>query len=145
MKITTGPVPAIGLLTTILAAVWMVLLASAQETTAGDFTKATAAELRDGQGQAVLRGEFTVVEEDDGEVERRAALMPTGVDPDAAGEAEVEFDTSRPAVQEIEVTGRNLDPGGSYTLLIDGQQVASVKADARGRVAAEWEIPTARR
>jgi hypothetical protein len=140
MKISTGPVPAIGLLLTALVAVYMVLLASAQQPLTGNLTNAATAEVRDAQGQVVLRGPFASAEEDDDDVERRATLAPTGIDADASGEAEVEFDRTRPTSQEVEFTARNLQPDASYTLVIDGQDVAAAKANSNGRVSGEWEV-----
>lgn len=140
MKVSYQSLPMIGLLFTMAAAVYMVVLVNAQERMAGDFTTAVTAEVRDGQGQIVLRGEFSAAAEDDDEVERRASLAPTGVDADAAGEAEVEFDKARPVSQEVEFTGRNLQPGAAYALLIDGREIGSVTADARGRASGEWQV-----
>ena len=57
----------------------------------GDFTNAATAQVRDAQGQIVLQGQFVAPVEEDGDLERRAMLAATGVDADAAGEAEVEF------------------------------------------------------
>ncbi len=83
-------IPAVGLLATFVAAVYMVVQLSGQTTApTGDFTNAAVAEVRDAQGQAVLSGQFQGSDEDDDDVERKAVLAPTGVDADAAGEAEV--------------------------------------------------------
>jgi hypothetical protein len=57
----------------------------------GDFTNAAVAEVRDSNGQVLLRGSFAPVEEADDDIERKAALEAVGADVDAAGEAEVEF------------------------------------------------------
>lgn len=75
-------IPAVGLLATFVAAVYMVVQLRAQTTSpTGDFTKATLAEVRDAQGQVILSGQFQLAEEDDDDVERKAALGPTGVVP----------------------------------------------------------------
>ena len=79
-------------------------------------------EVRDGTGQAVLRGQFTDLGD-----ERFAALGPaTELDTDAVGEAEIDAD-------EIEVSVRNLAPRARYTLAIDGIEVATMTTDAKGR------------
>ena len=109
-------------------------------TPTGDFTNAVWAEIRDAQGQILLRGQFALVEEDDDDVERQAVLEPTGIDPDARGEAEVEFDPAAPAVQEVEFEARNLEPGASYTVVIDGVDIATRLSNARGSLDVEVDI-----
>ena len=132
-------IPLAGLAVTMAVVAYMVIQLGAQAATiAGDFSNAAVAEVRDSQGQVVLRGQFVVEDEDDDDVERKAELKPTGVDADAAGEAEVEFDTDRPATtQEIEFTVRNVQPGAVFTFVIDGQDVASGTANDRGMVEVE--------
>ena len=81
-----------GILVTFAAAAYMVVQLRAQQgAPTADLTNATMAEVRDAGGQAVLRGQFTLVEEEDSDVERKAELKPTGSDTDATGEAEVEY------------------------------------------------------
>lgn len=106
----------------------------------GDFTGAVWAEVRDGQGQILLRGQFALVEEDDDDVERKAALEPIGVDPDARGEAEVEFDPVAPAVQEVEFEAHNLEPRTAYTVVIDGIVIATGLSNTRGELEVEMDI-----
>ena len=86
-----------------------------QQTTAqpADYTNAVFAEVRDAQGLIVLRGQFALADEEDDDIERKATLEPTGVDADAAGEAEVEF-----AAQEVEFAARNLQAGATFTFVI---------------------------
>ena len=84
-----------------------------------DYTKAVFAEVRDAQGLIVLRGQFALADEEDDDIERKATLEPTGIDADAAGEAEVEFAKASPAVQEIEFAARNLQAGATFTFVID--------------------------
>jgi len=108
----------------------------------GDFTKAILAEVRNAQGQVVLSGKFVVSDEEDDDIERKATLAPTGVDADAAGEAEVEIAGSgNSRRQEVEFSIKNVQPGGVLTLVIDGRVVATVTADKSGRVAYERDIP----
>jgi len=134
-------VPAVGLLATVAIAVYMVTQLSGQGTAqTADFTNAATAEVRDAQGQVVLRGQFVLADEEDDDVERKAVLKPTGVDADAAGEAEVEFTKAAPATQEIEFSVRNLQPGVVFTLVIDGTDVATATSDRRGRAEAEFDV-----
>jgi hypothetical protein len=104
----------------------------------GNFSNAAVAEVRDSQGQVILRGQFAAVEEDDDDMERKAALTPSGRDTDASGEAEVETSRETPSQQEIEFSIRNVEPGAVYTFVIDGNDVGSATADPRGR--AEFEV-----
>ena len=60
-------------------------------------------------------------------------LEPTGVDADATGEAEVEFSKDAPADQEVEFSVRNVSAGAVLTFVIDGTDVATARADRRGR------------
>jgi hypothetical protein len=76
----------------------------------------------------------------DDDIEPKAALVPpTGGE--VMGEAEVEFATEMPADQEVEFAARGLEVGATYTLVVDGREVASVVADPRGRIAIELEVP----
>ena len=139
MTNTRQMIPVAGLFAILGVAAYMVVQLDGQAgTLTGDFTNAAAAEVRDAQGQVVLNGQFQPVEEDDDDTERKAALAPTGVDADAAGEAEVEFTTTAPAEQEVEFSIRNVAPGAVYTFVIDGIEVGSATADSRGR--AELEV-----
>jgi hypothetical protein len=105
-----------------------------------DFRNAATAEIRDSTGKVVLRGMFMLVEEEDDDIERKAALAPaTGGE--VMGEAEVEFATEMPADQEVEFAARGLTAGAVYTLVVDGREVATLAADRRGRIAIEIEIP----
>jgi hypothetical protein len=141
MKDTRQWIPLAGLLATIAAAGYMVVQLNGQTAApTGDFTNAVIAEVHDGQGQVVLSGPFQVADEDDDDVERRAALAPTGIDADATGEAEVEFARNAPAEQEVEFSVGNLAPGVSLTFVIDGTTVATATTDGRGRAEVELEV-----
>jgi hypothetical protein len=135
-------VPAAGLLAAVVTVIYMVVQLSAQVTTnlAANFTNAAVAEVKDAQGQAVLQGQFVPVQEDDDDLERKAILKPTGVDADAAGEAEVEFAKAAPATQEVEFSVSGLQPGAAFTFVIDGQEVATATADRRGKAKVEIEV-----
>ncbi len=134
-------IPIAGLVGTMAISAYMVIQLSGQGTaTTGDFTNAALAEVRDAQGQVVLRGQFAVAEEEDDDIERKARLEPTGVDDDAAGEAEVELARANPVVQEVEFSVRNLQTGVAFTFVIDGTDVATATADGRGRAEVELDI-----
>jgi hypothetical protein len=140
-------IPAIGLLGMGMAVVYMVVQLSAQTTRpTADFTNAAVAEVRDAQGQVILSGQFRLVDDEDDDVERKATLAPTGIDADAAGETEVEFSKAAPTEQEVEFAVRNVAPGAVLTFVIDGTDVATATADARGRAKVELDVrmPTSR-
>ena len=136
--------PAVGLIE-IGAAASMVdasLGAQASQELTADFTRAELAEVRNPQNQVVLSGRFVISDEDDDDVERKATLAPTAVDADASGEAEVEVsgsgDTRR---QEVEFSLDNVEPKGTFTLVIDGKVITTITADDRGRAEYERVIP----
>jgi hypothetical protein len=134
-------IPAVGLAATMAAAGYMVVRLNGQAPSrTGDFTNAASAEVRDAQGQAVLRGHFAAADEDDDDIERKATLQSTGIDADAMGEAEVEFARAAPAEQEIEFSVRNLSPGTALTFVIDGVEVATATTDGRGRAEVEVDV-----
>jgi hypothetical protein len=105
-----------------------------------DFRNAVTAEIRNPLDETVLRGTFMLVEEEDDDIERKAALAATPGG-EVVGEAEVEFATEMAAVQEVEFAARNLIAGEMYTLVVDGREVATVAADPRGRIAIELNVP----
>jgi hypothetical protein len=130
-----------GLLATVVAAVYMVVQLSGQtNSSTGDFTNAAIAEVRDAQGQVILSGPFQLVEEEDDDIERKAALAPTGIDADAAGEAEIEFSKAAPADQEVEFSVRSVAAGAVLTFVIDGTEVATATADEHGRAEVEFDV-----
>jgi hypothetical protein len=131
-----------GLAATISFAIYMVVQLNGQAAPAptGNFTSAAVAEVKDAQGALVLHGQFEATDEDDDDVERKAALKPAGARPDAGGEAEVEFDKASPVTQEIELSAHGLEPGGTYTFAIDGQDLATLTADERGRAKVEIDV-----
>ena len=131
-----------GLLATMAAAVYMVVQLNAQTSApAGDFTNAAIAEVRDAQGQVLLRGSFQQADEEDDDIERKAVLAVAGADADARGEAEVEFSKNAPAKQEVEFSVRNLAPGTVLTFAIDGVDVATATADGKGQAEVELDVP----
>ena len=131
-----------GLLSTMAAAVYMVVQLNAQTSApAGDFTNAAIAEVRDAQGQVLLRGSFQQADEEDDDIERKAVLAVAGADADARGEAEVEFSKNAPAKQEVEFSVRNVAPGTVLTFAIDGVDVATATADGKGQAEVELDVP----
>lgn len=114
--------------------------AQAPAAPAADLRNAGAAEVRTADGQAVMRGDFTNVDEDDEDTERKAMLKAVDGGK-GSGDAEVEFARNQPKEQEVEFLGRGLNPGAEYTLLIDGHEVAKATANKRGRVEIEVSVP----
>jgi hypothetical protein len=107
----------------------------------GDLKNAAVAEVHDAQGQVLLRGNFVPVDADDeGEVERLAALSATAPGVTGSGEAEVEYQTDTPDVQEVELALAGMTPGVEVALVIDGARITSAKADSKGRVEVEIEV-----
>src|SRR5687768_2440636 len=115
MGTTRQWIPIGGLLALMVAAAYAVVQLNGQaQTPSVDFTNAATAQVRDAQGQIVLQGQFMPPVEEDGGLERRATLEPTGIDADAAGDAEVEFEKTNPRTQEVEFTVRNLAAGATF-------------------------------
>ena len=141
MKATSQWIPIGGLLATIAAAAYAVVQLEGQaQTPTADFTNAATAQVRDGMGQVVLQGQFMEPVEEDGGLERRATLQPTGVDADAAGEAEVEFARSGAVQQEVEFAVRNLAPDTQVTFVIDGVDIATSTTDREGEAEVELDV-----
>lgn len=105
-----------------------------------DLRNAAAAEVRESQGQTVLKGDFTSVDEDDDDTERKAVLKSVA-NTKATGNAEIEFSNKAPKEQEVEFAGRDLTPGATYVLAIDGHDVATATADKGGRLEIEVKVP----
>ena len=107
----------------------------------GDLKNAAVAEVHDAQGQVLLRGEFAPVDADDeGEIELVAPLTAVAAGLAAKGEAEVEYQTDTPAEQEVELTLSGLAQGTDIIFVIDGQRVATARADNRGRISLELAV-----
>jgi hypothetical protein len=146
MKITRQSVAVAGLLATMGAAAYMVVQVAAQSPAAvtGDFRNAAVAEIRDAQSRTVLQGQFAAAvedDEDDDDAERKAPLKPMGTEGGPSGEAEVEYaKTGTVTTQEVEFSAKGLQANAAYTFLIDGQTIATVTADGRGRAHTELEV-----
>jgi hypothetical protein len=106
-----------------------------------DLRNAAVAEMRDGQGQVILKGDFTSVDEDDDDTERKAVLKAVSANAKGSGNAEIEFAKAGAKEQEVEFAGRDLTPGASYVLAIDGHEVATATTDKSGRLEIEVKVP----
>jgi hypothetical protein len=121
---------------------------SATRYTAGpdaDFRNAVNAEVRNAQDQVVLSGTFVEADSGDEDIERKAMLTATPLDPDAFGEVEVE--SCRDAgcrSQEVEFSVANVQPGAVFRLVIGGKEFATVTTDNRGRANVERDVPLQR-
>jgi hypothetical protein len=140
MRSNSQWIPLGGLFATIVVSVYMVVQLDAQTPPTADFRNAAVVEVRNAQGQVVLEGRFAAPVEEDGGLERRATLAPTGVDADAAGEAEVEFAKTAPTEQEVEFSVKNLPAGAAFTFVVDGGEVATATTDRRGRAEVELSL-----
>jgi hypothetical protein len=110
---------------------------------AGDLSGAAAIEIRDPGGQVVLSGTFGAGDTDDdgGDVERVAELKaPSGA---ARGEAEIEISggAAGGTKQELEVDVEGLPAAATFTVVVDGQSVATITTDARGKADADLSGP----
>jgi hypothetical protein len=134
-------IPIGGLVVTVGIAGYMAAQLHAQASTPSvDFTQAATAQVRDAKGQIVLSGQFAAPVEEDGALERVAVLVPSGVDADATGEAEVEYARTTPREQEVEFSVENVEAGAALTFVIDGTVVATATADRRGRAEVELDV-----
>lgn len=108
----------------------------------GDFRNAAVAEVHGSQGQVLMRGSFAPADSDDeGEVERLAPLTAVASEfNNAKGEAEVEYQTDTPTEQEVELSLTGVPAGTEIGLVIDGQRIATAKADNRGRISIELTV-----
>jgi hypothetical protein len=113
-------------------------------TVAGDFRNAAVAEVHGSQGQVLMRGSFAPADSDDeGEVERLAPLTAVASEfNNAKGEAEVEYQTDTPTEQEVELSLTGVPAGTEIGFVIDGQRIATAKADNRGRISIELTVKT---
>lgn len=134
-------IPAVGLLGVAVFAGYTVVQLNGQAgTVTGNFTNAATAEVKDAQGQVVLRGAFKPVAEEDDDIERKATLEAAGADTDAAGEAEIEFARNAPSEQEVEFSVNHVSPGAVLTFVIDGTVIGTAEANAKGEVELELTV-----
>jgi len=135
-------IPIAGLLATMAIAAYMVVQMQGQTPAlTADFTSAAVAEVRDAQGQVLLRGTFALTDEADDDIERRAILAPeNGTVGGGRGEAEVEISRNDRAKQEVEFSVENMPASTALSFSIDGVQVASATTDDRGRAEIELDV-----
>ena len=111
----------------------------------GDLAAAKLVEIKDAAGHIVLSGAFVARREQDGDVEGKALLTGTGNNAAAKGEAEFEVSTNKTGgtERELEVSVRQLAPGASFSLFVDGQQAATFSTNQRGAAELEMkDVPT---
>lgn len=146
MKNPVQKFAAFGLAATIAFAIVMTVRLSGQPAAqvSGDFRNAGTAEVRDAQGQVLLRGTFAPAGGDKDEVERKAQLSATESGGKASGDAEVEYRTDEPNVQEIEFQVTGVPARAVLTLVLDGQDVISATANDKGRAKAEVNVAVAK-
>jgi hypothetical protein len=134
--------PITAIVAALVVAAYLAVRFNAQEPTiqTSDFRNAATAEIRDEKSAIVLRGTFMLEDEEDDDIERKAALA-TVTSGEVMGEAEVEFATEIPVDQEVEFAARGLVAGATYTMIVDGREMARVNADERGRIAVEFDVP----
>ena len=89
-----------------------------------------------------MRGTFAATAGDtDKEVERKAALAAIAGGK-AAGEAEIEYETDKPDVHEIEFNVKGVPARAIVTLVLDGRDVVSATANDKGEAEAEVNVKT---
>ena len=96
-------------------------------------------EIKDGGGLVVLRGNFGAsTTTKTGEIERQASLVGTAADADAIGKAEIEISSRNNVTdQEMEIEVKRLSASTEFSLVIDGQQVATFTTDRDGEAELE--------
>ena len=141
MKAPVTKIALAGLVATAGVAAAMVVHLSGQAVSnlSGDFRNAATAEVRDAQGQVLLRGTFAPAAGDDNEIERKAVLTPT-VGGQAKGDAEIEYQKDKPDTQEIEFQVSGVPARANVTLVLDGKDVISATANDQGKAEAEVNV-----
>jgi len=131
-----------GALATIVMAAFVATQLYAQDApeVRADLRNAAAAEVRDAQGIVLLKGEFVAVDEDDDDVERKAALKATPSSGGASGEAEVEFPKTGVVEQEVEFSAKGLTRGAKYSFVIDGKVIGTAPSRNDGSIELELKI-----
>lgn len=100
-------------------------------------------EIKDATGQLILSGNFIAENKQGGDIEGKALLTGIGINTGAKGEAEFEVSRNKNGgtEEELEVSVRKLTPSTSFSLFVDGRQVATFSTNLRG--AAELEMKDA--
>jgi hypothetical protein len=109
----------------------------------GDLAAAKLVEIKDAAGQVVLSGTFAVENKPDGDIEGEALLVGTDINAGAKGKAEFEVSTDSKGMleKELELSVSKLASETSFSMFVDGQQVATFITNQRG--AAELEMKDA--
>ena len=145
MKNPMRKLAAVGVATAAVVAVTMMVSLDGQTPSniTGDFRNATTAEVRDSAGTVLMRGTFAATAGDNAkEVERKAALTALGADGKLAGETEIEYETDKPDVHEIEFNVKGVPARAIVTLVLDGRDVVSATANDKGEAEAEVNVKT---
>jgi hypothetical protein len=145
MKSPAKKLGAIGIAVAAAVGVAMMVDLDGNQTAAtmGDFRNATTAEVRDAQGTVLLRGTFAATAGDnDKEIERKATLTATSPGGTATGEAEVEYQTDKADVQEVEFNVTGVPARAIVTLVLDGRDVVAATANDKGEAEAEVNVNT---
>jgi hypothetical protein len=100
----------------------------------GDLAAAKLVEIKDAAGQIVLSGNFVVENKQGNDVEGKALLTGTGIIAGAKGEAEFEVSSSSSGgmEKELELSVGKLTPETSFSILVNGQQVATFMTNQHG-------------
>ena len=145
MKNPLKNIAALGVATAAAVAVTTMVSLDGQTTSnmTGDFRNATTAEVRDSAGTVLVRGTFAATAGDtDKEIERKAPLAAVGGGGKATGEAEIEYQTDKPDVHEIEFNVTGVPARAIVTLVLDGKDVVSATANDKGEAEAEVNVKT---
>ena len=104
-----------------------------------DLANVKLIEIRDGAGAVVLSGSFSAPIQKATETEYTSILIPTNVDPDATGEAEIEISNAANGFieQELEVTVERLAALTTFKLFVDGHEIAPFTTGRRGEAEIE--------
>jgi hypothetical protein len=110
----------------------------AQTATLPDLAVVSQVEVRGADGAVVLAGQFGAATTEDGETERDATLTAAGAIAGATGTAEIELTTrGQQTEREFELDVEGLPAKTPFTLVIDGQTVATFTTDAEGEAEVE--------
>jgi hypothetical protein len=108
-----------------------------------DLTVVSQVEIRAADGAVVLAGQFGAATTDNGETEREATLTAAGAITGAKGTAEIEWTTrGNQTEREFEVEVEGLPAGTPFSVVLDGQPVASFTTDADGEAEVELQDVT---
>lgn len=107
--------------------------AGAQSGNLGDLKSAKSIEIKDASSAVILSGQFDHKAEKDGDIDKDAKLTGAGT---VRGEADIDID--KDGTQELEVEIRGAAANQSFTVWIDGRELATVTTNDRGRADVTW-------